>query len=147
MRLWKGCLSTQKRMCLLPAELRKKMISQKLKAGRSSSHVWPCELCDLQPRIIWDKMWSGACIRALGRQTGTQWGGEAGDVSPCHPTGFWEEEIMISSGRVKSCSWLCRAGKERKKADRYALDCQERAYWLVNRTPVSWGWQNVAFMS
>ncbi|NWU22178.1 RGS9 protein, partial [Dyaphorophyia castanea] len=28
-----------------------------------------------------------------------------------------------------------RAGKERKKADRYALDCQERAYWLVNRTP------------
>ncbi|NXQ80374.1 RGS9 protein, partial [Nyctibius grandis] len=28
-----------------------------------------------------------------------------------------------------------RAGKERNKADRYALDCQERAYWLVNRTP------------
>lgn len=37
------------------------------------------------------------------------------------------------------CSWLCRAGKERKKEDRYALDCQERAYWLVNRTPVSRG--------
>ncbi|NXL61151.1 RGS9 protein, partial [Chordeiles acutipennis] len=28
-----------------------------------------------------------------------------------------------------------RAGKERNKVDRYALDCQERAYWLVNRTP------------
>ncbi|XP_074870842.1 regulator of G-protein signaling 9 [Carettochelys insculpta] len=28
-----------------------------------------------------------------------------------------------------------RAGKERKKADRYALDCQEKAYWLVHRTP------------
>lgn len=42
-----------------------------------------------------------------------------------------------------SCSWLCRAGKERKKADRYALDCQERAYWLVNRTPVSRGWRCV----
>uniref|UniRef100_A0A8C4YHL3 Regulator of G-protein signaling 9 n=1 Tax=Gopherus evgoodei TaxID=1825980 RepID=A0A8C4YHL3_9SAUR len=30
-----------------------------------------------------------------------------------------------------------RTGKERKKADRYALDCQEKAYWLVHRTPVS----------
>uniref|UniRef100_A0A8C4YHM8 Regulator of G protein signaling 9 n=1 Tax=Gopherus evgoodei TaxID=1825980 RepID=A0A8C4YHM8_9SAUR len=28
-----------------------------------------------------------------------------------------------------------RTGKERKKADRYALDCQEKAYWLVHRTP------------
>ncbi|KAM9045851.1 regulator of G-protein signaling 9 isoform 1-T1 [Megaptera novaeangliae] len=28
-----------------------------------------------------------------------------------------------------------RAGKERKKADRYALDCQEKAYWLVHRCP------------
>uniref|UniRef100_UPI00398E7D55 regulator of G-protein signaling 9b n=1 Tax=Pristiophorus japonicus TaxID=55135 RepID=UPI00398E7D55 len=26
-----------------------------------------------------------------------------------------------------------RAGKERKKADRFVLDCQERAYWLVQR--------------
>ncbi|XP_072882459.1 regulator of G-protein signaling 9-like isoform X1 [Hemitrygon akajei] len=26
-----------------------------------------------------------------------------------------------------------RAGKERKKADRFVLDCQERAYWLVHR--------------
>ncbi|NXY88085.1 RGS9 protein, partial [Alcedo cyanopectus] len=43
--------------------------------------------------------------------------------------------FLNSSGRVKCYSWLCRAGKERKKADRYALDCQERAYWLVNRTP------------
>ncbi|XP_053148220.1 regulator of G-protein signaling 9 isoform X2 [Hemicordylus capensis] len=28
-----------------------------------------------------------------------------------------------------------RTGKERTKADRYALDCQEKAYWLVHRTP------------
>ncbi|XP_062827225.1 regulator of G-protein signaling 9 isoform X2 [Anolis carolinensis] len=28
-----------------------------------------------------------------------------------------------------------RTGKERKKEDRYALDCQENAYWLVHRTP------------
>ncbi|KAH0510525.1 Regulator of G-protein signaling 9 [Microtus ochrogaster] len=28
-----------------------------------------------------------------------------------------------------------RTGKERTKADRYALDCQEKAYWLVHRSP------------
>ncbi|XP_063098608.1 regulator of G-protein signaling 9 isoform X1 [Cavia porcellus] len=28
-----------------------------------------------------------------------------------------------------------RTGKERNKADRYALDCQEKAYWLVHRCP------------
>ncbi|XP_057357628.1 regulator of G-protein signaling 9 isoform X2 [Manis pentadactyla] len=28
-----------------------------------------------------------------------------------------------------------RAGKERNRADRYALDCQEKAYWLVHRCP------------
>ncbi|KAL4657880.1 regulator of G-protein signaling 9-like [Arapaima gigas] len=28
-----------------------------------------------------------------------------------------------------------RAGKERKKADRVVLDCQERAYWVVHRPP------------
>nr|XP_060619035.1 regulator of G-protein signaling 9 isoform X5 [Anolis sagrei ordinatus] len=28
-----------------------------------------------------------------------------------------------------------RTGKDRKKEDRYALDCQENAYWLVHRTP------------
>lgn len=33
--------------------------------------------------------------------------------------------------------WLFRAGKERNKADRFALDCQEKAYWLVHRCPVS----------
>lgn len=32
-----------------------------------------------------------------------------------------------------------RTGKERNKADRYALDCQEKAYWLVHRCPVSMG--------
>ncbi|CAF94521.1 unnamed protein product, partial [Tetraodon nigroviridis] len=30
-----------------------------------------------------------------------------------------------------------RAGRERKKADRVVFDCQERAYWIVNRPPVS----------
>ncbi|NXL41462.1 RGS9 protein, partial [Podilymbus podiceps] len=40
----------------------------------------------------------------------------------------WDFVIMQAKEQYK-------AGKERKKADRYALDCQERAYWLVNRTP------------
>uniref|UniRef100_A0A3Q1HUR2 Uncharacterized protein n=1 Tax=Anabas testudineus TaxID=64144 RepID=A0A3Q1HUR2_ANATE len=30
-----------------------------------------------------------------------------------------------------------KAGKERKKPDRVVFDCQERAYWVVNRPPVS----------
>ncbi|XP_048343386.1 regulator of G-protein signaling 9 [Sphaerodactylus townsendi] len=29
-----------------------------------------------------------------------------------------------------------RTGKERSKADRYAMDCQEKAYWLLHRAPV-----------
>ncbi|XP_060251063.1 regulator of G-protein signaling 9 isoform X2 [Ovis aries] len=29
----------------------------------------------------------------------------------------------------------CRAGKERNKVDRCVLDCQEKAYWLVQRCP------------
>ncbi|NXU79431.1 RGS9 protein, partial [Oreotrochilus melanogaster] len=40
----------------------------------------------------------------------------------------WDFIIMQAKEQYK-------AGKERNKADRYALDCQERAYWLVNRTP------------
>uniref|UniRef100_A0A8B9SIP4 Regulator of G-protein signaling 9 n=1 Tax=Anas platyrhynchos TaxID=8839 RepID=A0A8B9SIP4_ANAPL len=52
----------------------------------------------------------------------------------------WDFVIMQAKEQYK-------AGKERKKADRYALDCQERAYWLVNRTPVSRGWRCVAFIS
>uniref|UniRef100_A0A803YSS7 DEP domain-containing protein n=1 Tax=Meleagris gallopavo TaxID=9103 RepID=A0A803YSS7_MELGA len=40
----------------------------------------------------------------------------------------WDFVVMQAKEQYK-------AGKERKKADRYALDCQERAYWLVNRTP------------
>lgn len=36
-------------------------------------------------------------------------------------------------------SCFFRTGKERNKADRYALDCQEKAYWLVHRSPVSTG--------
>uniref|UniRef100_A0A8C3N7Q6 Regulator of G-protein signaling 9 n=1 Tax=Geospiza parvula TaxID=87175 RepID=A0A8C3N7Q6_GEOPR len=46
----------------------------------------------------------------------------------------WDFVIMQAKEQYK-------AGKERKKEDRYALDCQERAYWLVNRTPVSRGGQ------
>uniref|UniRef100_A0A3P8VV11 Regulator of G protein signaling 9a n=1 Tax=Cynoglossus semilaevis TaxID=244447 RepID=A0A3P8VV11_CYNSE len=30
-----------------------------------------------------------------------------------------------------------RAGRERKKPDRVVFDCQERAYWILNRPPVS----------
>uniref|UniRef100_A0A8B9HA60 Regulator of G protein signaling 9a n=1 Tax=Astyanax mexicanus TaxID=7994 RepID=A0A8B9HA60_ASTMX len=30
-----------------------------------------------------------------------------------------------------------RAGKERNKADRVVFDCQERAFWIVHRPPVS----------
>lgn len=62
------------------------------------------------------------------------------------PTGLRRVKFMNAPGRVQSCSWLCRAGKERKKEDRYALDCQERAYWLVNRTPVSRRCRHVALM-
>ncbi|NXB59190.1 RGS9 protein, partial [Struthidea cinerea] len=40
----------------------------------------------------------------------------------------WDFVIMQAKEQYK-------AGKERKKEDRYTLDCQERAYWLVNRTP------------
>ena len=32
---------------------------------------------------------------------------------------------------------LCfRASKQRRKADRIVLECQEQAYWLINRPPV-----------
>uniref|UniRef100_A0A7M4FNQ3 Regulator of G-protein signaling 9 n=1 Tax=Crocodylus porosus TaxID=8502 RepID=A0A7M4FNQ3_CROPO len=41
----------------------------------------------------------------------------------------WDFIIMQAKEQYK-------AGKERKKADRYALDCQERAYWFVHRTPI-----------
>uniref|UniRef100_A0A8C2H323 Regulator of G protein signaling 9 n=1 Tax=Cyprinus carpio TaxID=7962 RepID=A0A8C2H323_CYPCA len=34
------------------------------------------------------------------------------------------------------------AGKARQKADRVVFDCQERAYWIVHRPPVS-GWQKL----
>ncbi|XP_025052109.1 regulator of G-protein signaling 9 isoform X1 [Alligator sinensis] len=40
----------------------------------------------------------------------------------------WDFIIMQAKEQYK-------AGKERKKADRYALDCQERAYWFVHQTP------------
>uniref|UniRef100_A0A5F5PLM9 Regulator of G-protein signaling 9 n=1 Tax=Equus caballus TaxID=9796 RepID=A0A5F5PLM9_HORSE len=40
---------------------------------------------------------------------------------------------MVSS--LMEVPQYLRAGKERNKADRYALDCQEKAYWLVHRCP------------
>lgn len=32
---------------------------------------------------------------------------------------------------------MLRASKQRRKADRIVLECQEQACWLVNRPPVS----------
>ncbi|GAB5581236.1 regulator of G-protein signaling 9 isoform X1 [Prionailurus iriomotensis] len=40
----------------------------------------------------------------------------------------WDFVIMQAKEQYKT-------GKERNKADRYALDCQEKAYWLVHRCP------------
>ncbi|XP_030645776.1 regulator of G-protein signaling 9a isoform X2 [Chanos chanos] len=40
----------------------------------------------------------------------------------------WDFIVMQAKEQYK-------AGKERKKADRVVLDCQERAYWIVNRPP------------
>lgn len=47
-----------------------------------------------------------------------------------------EQKMQHLSGLQRGL-WLFRAGKERNKADRFALDCQEKAYWLVHRCPVS----------
>ncbi|XP_078126647.1 regulator of G-protein signaling 9a [Sander vitreus] len=40
----------------------------------------------------------------------------------------WDFIVMQSTEQYK-------AGKERKKPDRVVFDCQERAYWIVNRPP------------
>uniref|UniRef100_A0A2K6BEM2 Regulator of G-protein signaling 9 n=1 Tax=Macaca nemestrina TaxID=9545 RepID=A0A2K6BEM2_MACNE len=48
--------------------------------------------------------------------------------------GITKQKIQSLPG-LKRGFWLFRAGKERNKADRYALDCQEKAYWLVHRCP------------
>uniref|UniRef100_A0A671UI27 Regulator of G protein signaling 9a n=1 Tax=Sparus aurata TaxID=8175 RepID=A0A671UI27_SPAAU len=42
----------------------------------------------------------------------------------------WDFIVMQATEQYK-------AGKERKKPDRVVLDCQERAYWIVNRPPVN----------
>uniref|UniRef100_A0A3Q4GDF2 Regulator of G protein signaling 9a n=1 Tax=Neolamprologus brichardi TaxID=32507 RepID=A0A3Q4GDF2_NEOBR len=42
----------------------------------------------------------------------------------------WDFIVMQATEQYK-------AGKERKKPDRVVFDCQERAYWVVNRPPVS----------
>uniref|UniRef100_A0A8C3QBS6 Uncharacterized protein n=1 Tax=Geospiza parvula TaxID=87175 RepID=A0A8C3QBS6_GEOPR len=119
----KMCLC-QKGMCLLPAQLRKMMmISQKTV---TCGHVKM--MCS--PELARTGCGQGG-IRAAVAQSGQDPRGTAG----------WRCALLliplIYEGKIAEfpCSWLCRAGKERKKEDRYALDCQERAYWLVNRTP------------
>uniref|UniRef100_H2MSL2 Regulator of G protein signaling 9a n=1 Tax=Oryzias latipes TaxID=8090 RepID=H2MSL2_ORYLA len=42
----------------------------------------------------------------------------------------WDFIVMQATEQYK-------AGKDRQKPDRVVLDCQERAYWIVNRPPVS----------
>uniref|UniRef100_A0A4W6D4M5 Regulator of G protein signaling 9a n=1 Tax=Lates calcarifer TaxID=8187 RepID=A0A4W6D4M5_LATCA len=42
----------------------------------------------------------------------------------------WDFIVMQATEQYK-------AGKERKKPDRVVFDCQERAYWILNRPPVS----------
>ncbi|CAL8306186.1 unnamed protein product [Merluccius merluccius] len=42
----------------------------------------------------------------------------------------WDFIVMQATEQYK-------AGKERQKPDRVVFDCQERAYWIVNRPPVS----------
>lgn len=47
------------------------------------------------------------------------------------------DQKMQSALGLEHSFFFFRTGKERNKADRYALDCQEKAYWLVHRSPVS----------
>ncbi len=56
----------------------------------------------------------------------------------------WISNILlprVSLGLCIGCImfiFLClRASKQRRKADRIVLECQEQAYWLVNKPPVS----------
>uniref|UniRef100_A0A671UI01 Regulator of G protein signaling 9a n=1 Tax=Sparus aurata TaxID=8175 RepID=A0A671UI01_SPAAU len=50
----------------------------------------------------------------------------------------WDFIVMQATEQYK-------AGKERKKPDRVVLDCQERAYWIVNRPPVSVCYTNIFY--
>lgn len=40
-----------------------------------------------------------------------------------------------------------RAGRDRNKPDRVVFDCQERAYWIVNRPPVSFCYKYSTYAS
>ncbi|XP_013856008.1 regulator of G-protein signaling 9 [Austrofundulus limnaeus] len=42
----------------------------------------------------------------------------------------WDFIVMQATEQYK-------ASRDRNKSDRVVLDCQERAYWIVNRPPVS----------
>ena len=50
--------------------------------------------------------------------------------------GVSEQKMQHLSGLHRGL-WIFRAGEERNKVDRFALDCQEKAYWLMHRCPVS----------
>lgn len=42
----------------------------------------------------------------------------------------------ITSVQRLTLWFMFRASKQRRKADRIVLECQEQAYWLINRPPV-----------
>lgn len=56
----------------------------------------------------------------------------------CHLVLGFHRWFPLNTPLPVVCACACvRAGKERKKPDRVVFDCQERAYWMVNRPPVS----------
>lgn len=67
-------------------------------------------------------------------------------TAPPHPGGATRDaapEGAAGAGRVPApprCLCTGRAAKQRRKGDRIVIDCQEQAYWLVNRPPVRMGW-------
>lgn len=42
----------------------------------------------------------------------------------------------FTSVHEQTLRFMFRASKQRRKADRIVLECQEQAYWLINRPPV-----------
>ncbi|NXD14991.1 RGS11 protein, partial [Nothocercus nigrocapillus] len=45
----------------------------------------------------------------------------------------WDFVVMQAREQLRLC--VRRAAKQRRKGDRIVIDCQEQAYWLVNRPP------------
>jgi len=59
------------------------------------------------------------------------------------PPGTEHLRVLARAGRVPAPPRPLRTGraaKQRRKGDRIVIDCQEQAYWLVNRPPVRTGW-------